>query len=56
MDSGQVKNQIFLFKKLEVSLLNNIGIFLDVISVFKEKMTIDHQVDSGQIKIKISYL
>ena len=31
----------FLFKKLEVSLLDNIGIFSDVIYVFKEKMTID---------------
>ena len=36
---------IFLFKKLEVSLLDNIGIFLDVIYVFKEKITIDLQVN-----------
>ena len=35
---------IVVFKELEVSLLNNISNFIDVIYMFKEKMTIDLQV------------
>ena len=42
--SGQVKNQNFLFEELEVSLENNISVFLNVIYTFEEVITIGLQV------------